>query len=128
MNISFEYDRNYFPSFPVMEMVVIATGTGQSQAVTGLIDSGSDATQIPLHILQAIDARDIDDRWVRDYYGTRRQIPIYAVQLQIGSIILYGMEVIGREGTDEVLVGRDVLNQLNVKLNGLANITEISNR
>ena len=63
MQLSFEYDRAYFPPFPIVEMTVVATGTGQQQLVTGLIDSGSDATQIPLHILQAIGARDVDDRW-----------------------------------------------------------------
>ena len=124
MYVSFEYDRSYFPPFPVLEITIIG-GTTQ-QIVTGLIDSGSDATQVPLHILQMVGARDVDDRWVRDYYGIRRPATIYAVQLQIGSLVLYGMEVIGRERTDEVLVGRDVLNQLIVTLNGLAHVTQIS--
>ena len=36
------------------------------------------------------------------------------------------VEVIGRQGVDEIVIGRDVLNQLIVTLNGLAHVTEIS--
>jgi hypothetical protein len=125
MFLSFEYDRTYFPAFPVLEMTVIATATGEQQTMAGLIDSGSDATQFPQRILQTIGAREIDSRWVQDLSGIRHLAPIYGVQLQIGSVILPGIEVIGRAGMNEVIVGRDVLNQLIVTLNGLAHIAEI---
>lgn len=126
MHESFDYDRSYFPAFPIIEFIIIDPQTGRQRVVKGLIDSGSDATQIPRHILQAIGARDIDDRWVRDYYGIRHAAPIYDVNLQIGSLVLPHIEVVGRQGTNEILVGRDILNQLIVTLNGLANVTEVS--
>lgn len=49
----------------------------------------------------------------------------YIVRLLLGELIL-PVEVIGREGLDEIIIGRDVLNQLIVTLNGLASVTEIS--
>ena len=125
MILSFDYDRNYFPAFPVVEMHVVATTGGQKQTVIGLIDSGSDATQIPQQILLAIGARQIDRRWVRDLYGIRHPAPIYGVQIEIGDLLLPGIEVIGRPGIDEIIVGRDVLNQLIVTLNGLAHVAEV---
>ena len=125
MILSFDYDRNYFPAFPVVEMGVVATAGGQKQTVVGLIDSGSDATQIPQQILLAIGAREIDRRWVRDLYGIRHPAPIYGVQIEIGDFLLPGIEVIGRPGIDEIIVGRDVLNQLIVTLNGLAHVAEV---
>jgi predicted aspartyl protease len=126
MILSFDYDRTYFPAFPVVEMSVVATASGgQKQAVVGLIDSGSDATQIPQQILLAIGAREIDRRWVRDLYGIRHPAPIYGVQIEIGDLLLPGIEVIGRPGIDEIIVGRDVLNQLIVTLNGLAHVAEV---
>jgi hypothetical protein len=125
MLFSFDYDRSYFPPFPVMEMVVTAVATGKKQPLTGLIDSGSDATQIPKRALQNIGAREMDKRWVRDLYGIRHPASIYIVQLEVGDLILPGIEVIGRAGTTETIIGRDVLNQLIVTLNGLANIAEI---
>ena len=125
MQISFEYNRIYFPAFPVLDFIVSAGKNGRQQRIQGLIDSGSDVTQIPLPILRAIRARETDDRWVKDVSGLRYPVPIYMVQLQIGDFVLSGMEVVGRDGIDEVIVGRDVLNQFIVTLNGLANVTEI---
>jgi len=125
MQLSFEYDRAYFPAFPVLDFTISATMDGRQQMMSGLIDSGSDITQIPLPVLQAIGARDVDDRWVRDASGLRVPVTIYVVQLQIGSSALPSVEVVGRTGSSETIIGRDVLNQFIVTLNGLANVTEI---
>jgi hypothetical protein len=125
MRLSFDYDRTYFPAFPVVELTITAAATGRKQSIIGLIDSGSDATQIPQRTLEAIGARKMDARWVRDLSGIRHLAPIYGVQVQVGDLHLSGIEVIGRTGTTEVIVGRDVLNQMIVTLNGLAHVTEI---
>lgn len=125
MRLSFDYDRAYFPAFPVIELTIKAVATGRRQSIIGLIDSGSDATQIPQAILEVIGARRMDARWVRDLSGIRHFAPVYGVQLQIGDVALSGVEVIGRTGTTEVIIGRDVLNQMIVTLNGLAHVTEI---
>lgn len=81
MHISFEYDRSYLPPFPVMEFTVIGSGSNRRQLLRGLVDSGSDATQIPLSVLQAIQARDIDDRWVQEVSGTQHLVTMYIVTL-----------------------------------------------
>ncbi|MCI0578170.1 MAG: retroviral-like aspartic protease family protein [Chloroflexi bacterium] len=126
MQLSFEYDQTYLPAFPVLELTIAGTLTNQQQTVQGLIDSGSDATQIPAHILDLVGAREVDERWVRDLSGIRYPVTIYMTQLAIGPLLLLGMEVIGRKEISEVIIGRDVLNQLIVTLNGLAYITEVS--
>lgn len=125
MQLSFEYNQAYIPAFPVLDLTISATMGGQQQTIQGLIDSGSDITQIPLSILQAIEARDVDDRWVQDASGLRVPVAIYMVQLQIGSVVLPSIEVVGRIGLNETIIGRDMLNQFIVTLNGLANVTEI---
>ena len=67
----------------------------------------------------------MDERWVRDLSEVRFLAPLYAVEIRLGPVVLYGMEVVGRNQTTEVIIGRDVLNQLIVTLNGLAFVTEI---
>lgn len=124
MNLSFEYDSLYDPAFPVLEMQAIGTDPARGLPITGLIDSGSDATQLPLSILRSIGARQIDRRWVQDLAGIRYSVSMYAVRLKLGPLIM-PLEVIGRQGINEVVIGRDVLNQLIVTLNGLAQVTEI---
>ncbi len=99
MHISFEYNRTYLPSFPVMELTVVDPGSNLQQTLRGLVDSASDATQIPLSVLQAFKARDIDDRWVHEVSGTRHLVTMYAVNLQVGTVKLPGMEVIGQKHT-----------------------------
>jgi ABC-type hemin transport system ATPase subunit len=126
MHISFDYDTTYFPAFPYLEMTVSGKWGSQGRVLNGLIDSGSDATQIPARILRQIGADKLDERWVRDLSGIRHRVTLYKVWIQIGPFELYGVEVVGREGISEIIVGRDVLNQLIVTLNGLAQITEIS--
>lgn len=126
MNVSFEYSRQYMPAFPVLEMRVVGQDPARGQTVTGLIDSGSDATQLPLAILRSIGARQTDRRWVRDLAGVRYGVSVYAVRIQIGDLTTPLLEVVGREGIDEIIVGRDVLNQFIVTLNGLAFVTDIS--
>lgn len=125
MQLSFEYDRSYFPAFPVLELTISNASSGSEQTIQGLIDSGSDVTQIPASILKTINAREIDDRWIRDASGLRYPVNIYMIQLKIGSITLPTLEVVGRNGTNEIIIGRDVLNQFIVTLNGLAHVTEI---
>jgi predicted aspartyl protease len=126
MKMSFEYDRRYSPAFPILEFEARGVNSERTRTLVGLIDSGSDATQLPLSILRSIGARPVDRRWVRDLAGIRYAVAVYAVRLQIGDLLLPEMEVIGREGSAEVIIGRDVLNQLLVTLNGLAFVTEIS--
>ncbi len=76
MHLSLEYDRAYFPAFPVLDFTIWAAGDGRKKTLRGLIDSGSDITQIPLNVLQEIEAREIDDRWVRDASGLRYPVTI----------------------------------------------------
>lgn len=121
----FEYDTAYpGPALPVVELGI--TGRGETRVIPALVDSGADATLIPLNILQAVDARKIDSRWARNISGVRYRVTMYAVDLGIGSFAFLDTEVIANHQTDEIVLGRDVLNQLIVTLNGLASVVEIT--
>jgi hypothetical protein len=125
MRLSYEYDRSYWPAFPVLELTITGAEIELQRTVQGLIDSGSDATQIPASMLRSIGARETDQRWVRDLSGIRYPVEMYTVQIAIGSLVLPGMEVVGRERTNEIIIGRDVLNQMVVTMNDLAHVTEL---
>lgn len=128
MQVSFDYDNNYpGPAFPIALITLISRETAQEQQVTAYIDSGADGTLIPAHILRQIGARVVDESWARTASGQRYAVRLYAVNIKIGIHIIYGIDVVANERTKEVIIGRDVLNQLVVTLNGLAQITEITN-
>lgn len=125
MSTSFEYDLAYpGPAFPVAEI----TMTGRNDSVItqmALIDTGADATVIPLSVLRQIDARRLDSAFARNMDGSRYEIVLYSVKISVGQYPVYGIEAIANERTSEVVLGRDALNQLILTLNGLAQITDI---
>ena len=125
---SFDYDSDYpGPAFPVVELGIKGSN-GHREIVTAFVDSGADATLIPPSLLRKVGGRKLDTRWARNISGVRYRVSMYQVTLTIGSLDFYGIEAIANSQTDEVIVGRDVLNQLVVILNGLAGETTVSDR
>ena len=123
---SYAYNTTYpGPAFPVVDLRITGQNSRQEH-VTALVDSGADGTLIPLTILQRISARKIDGRWARNISGIRYRVSMFMVDLSIGSYVFPSTEVIANQQTDEIVVGRDVLNQLILVLNGLAYVVEVS--
>ena len=48
MTFSHDYDTTYDPAFPVAELAIRRNATSQPVTLNALIDSGSDATMIPI--------------------------------------------------------------------------------
>ncbi len=123
---SYEYSRDYVPAMPVVEVVLSRAGhTEPTITATALVDSGSDATMIPVGLLTTLGARYVGQARLRGVLGDAQLINLYLVSLRIGAYQVQATQVIGNPETDEFILGRDVLNQLIVTLNGEANITEI---
>lgn len=62
---------------------------------------------------------------VRGYTGGRRSVRTYLVDIEIGLLALPGIEIVGDEATDGILLGRDVLNRLRLLLDGPRRRTEV---
>lgn len=124
---SFDYDTAYpGPAFPVVTINISGNSSQKSQTLTAFIDSGADATLIPLNLLQAVKTRKMDTRWARNISGMRYRVAVYMINLSISSIIFSDVEVIANQQTDEIVLGRDILNELLVTLNGPAETVFIS--
>lgn len=63
---------------------------------------------------------------IRSYWGESRRILLYLVDVQIGDLTLPGMEVVGDEISTEIVIGRDILNRLQVLLNGPGQTIEVT--
>ena len=90
-----------------------------------LIDSGADATAIPINYLEQIGALPVENRWLRSATGERHLVQLYEVYLQIGGYGQY-VFVVGDTFSDEATIGRDILNHYVVKLDGPASVVGIS--
>jgi predicted aspartyl protease len=121
---SFPYSTSYSPSAPVVQIVVTHRG---SATLSALVDSGADATLIPVDILHAIKAPFIQTHTMIGVNNTRHIVDLYRLRIQVGvGPTLYGVRAVATSQGGEAILGRDVLNHLIVTLNGVAGVTEIS--
>lgn len=124
--LTFDYDNSYHPSAPVLEITVQDADLAEHQAsLIALVDSGADASMIPIHILENIGATYITTKGMRGVMGPANPVDMYLVRIQVGETIVPIVEVIALQQGAEAIVGRDVLNYLVVTLNGLAGMLEI---
>lgn len=129
MNAQFDYDRSYLPPAPVITLTVDGYSDGVEPAtIRAMIDSGADGTMLPTAVLEKIDASYVDTVRMSGVTGTIEQRDRYRVRLQIGNIVIKGIDAVSIESENEGLIGRDVLNQLIVTLNGLATELTIANQ
>jgi hypothetical protein len=64
--------------------------------------------------------------FIRSQWRERYSVMLYLVDIQIGNLTLPGIEVVGDELSDEIVLGRNVLNRLRVLLDGPGETVEIS--
>ena len=118
------YSDRYDPPMPVVQLSVPAAD-GRPVHFEAIVDTGADATMLPLSFLDAIAAQQAG--WVRvaGISGISRRLPTFARPLSLGDLALGNVLVIGQANLETSIVGRDVLNHLILTLNGLANVIEI---
>lgn len=122
---TFDYDTTYSPPIPAVELRI---GPALEEAVIGLkavVDSGADATLVPVQFLQQLGARRSRKAWMRGTTGNRVLVDLYTIAVRFGPYQQGLLEVIGATASDEVIVGRDILNHLVVTLNGPAHVVEL---
>ncbi|MCX6048428.1 MAG: retroviral-like aspartic protease family protein [Chloroflexi bacterium] len=112
----------YSPSAPVINFKLVAD---HELELVALVDSGADATMIPINFLREINAPYVKRQRMRGVTGVAQQVNLYLVTIQISVHRLPAIRVIATTPGNEVILGRDVLNHLIVMLNGLAGVTEI---
>jgi predicted aspartyl protease len=122
---TYEYDNGYDPAMPIVDIEIGRAMGKVSLTMKAVVDSGADATIIPINSLQEIRARRSRKMWMRGTAGGRILVDLYQISLQLGPFVQTLLEVVGSTQSDEVIVGRDVLNYLTVTLNGPANSVEV---
>ncbi len=96
--------------------IVLANRQGQSTPVLqAIVDTGADGTLAPLSILKAagFQAGRVRRNFLTAQTGTMPEMVIgYSLTLSIGALQFPRTEVFGSRQIGEVILGRDVLNQL----------------
>ncbi|HRO24146.1 MAG TPA: retropepsin-like aspartic protease [Promineifilum sp.] len=123
--LDFPYDEKYDPAMPVVEVVLDGYAGLDSKAVMAIIDSGADGTMLPIDVLEALGALYQDTVQMRGVLGESERVDRYTVGLKLGAITLHGINSVAIPAGTESVIGRDVLNQLLLTLNGPAFTTQI---
>lgn len=71
------YDVSHDPPIPVCDVTITAAATGRSVAVTAILDTGADATIVPIRFLRQIGARRAFQTGLRSQWGERRTVFLY---------------------------------------------------
>lgn len=120
------YSRNYYPPAPVIEVTFVTAAENLHVGpLPALMDSGADGTIVPINYLNEILAPSTVEMTIRSQWGERHRVLLYLVDVQIGSLTLPGVEVVGDEISDEIVIGRDILNRLRVLLDGPKETTKV---
>jgi predicted aspartyl protease len=115
----YSYSTRYYPSMPAVEAALGAPETGFSLGpLSTIIDTGADITTVPKEYLVHLGAPVVASGYLRSPWGERHMVKIYEVNVRVGGHNLYEVEVASEPGGREVLLGRNVLNQLNLQLDG----------
>ncbi len=124
--MSMPYSHQYSPPAPVLEIALSdVDGDVFVGPLPALLDTGSDGSLVPLDYLERLEVPIAREARIRSHWGEWRTVRLYLVDVTIGGIRLAGVEVIGDEQNQRPLLGRNVLNALDLRLNGPSEVTEI---
>jgi predicted aspartyl protease len=115
------YNYAYYPPAPTVSVQIAASAnSNRSVPYEALIDTGSDGTFVARAIIRELDLPITYTAVVRTHLREdSEQVEIYRGDLLLfGTLLLPGIEFICDEWGDGVILGRDVLNRLQLLLDG----------
>lgn len=124
---SYAYSPYFTPAAPVAEIEVSSDQPGAPEIrLTALLDSGADATMLPIDVLTLISARYVETLHMLGVAGSRMPVDLFHVTVRIGPHTIPAIRAVALNTGGEAILGRDVLNHLVVTLNGPAGTAEIA--
>jgi predicted aspartyl protease len=97
------------PAAPLVDLSI--SWNGRSDQVLAILDTGADQTQIPNHVVRAIQLRKVSDKPVTDANGREEWQPVYVANLSFDGSAFDRHVVVGTP-LAIALIGRDILNRV----------------
>ena len=112
-----EYDRRERPPAPIVTLVVTNFESGKSVVLRGKLDTGASISVLPVSALDTLELYPKGETAIIGYDGARAVREIFYAHLEIEGVHLTGVRLTTTP-RDEMLLGRDVLNQFFIILDG----------
>jgi predicted aspartyl protease len=123
------YLSDYNPPIPVAQIWLgypdESLNSGPFEAI---IDIGADGTILPHFIIDELDPPFVDNAWLSSQWGETFAVKIFEVDMGIAGFRLPSVQVVADERSDEIILGRNVLNCLRLMLDGPQQETELFER
>ena len=113
------YLSSYTPPIPILNIWLGYPEKSLSVGpMTAIIDTGADATIIPRDLIDDLEAPFIDDAYLKSQWGEQFAVKLFMVDIGLGDTRLPSVYVVADDYTDEIILGRNVLNRLRLLLDG----------
>ena len=120
------FNESIYPPAPALEIRLVNTVSGQrSRYYHAVLDTGSDATVIPKQFLTEINIEPFRRQRVFGLWGGSKDVSLYDLNIEVGGNLFVGIVVIGDEDNSEILIGRNLCNQLRLLLDGPTKTVEV---
>lgn len=124
------YSNAYNPPAPVIPVKITEPGEGQVGITQiALVDTGADGTFVPTILLEELELPIVYMTNVRSHLGERlHRVSVHKVDFVLfDSIRLPNIEVVSDDMGSNIIIGRNLLNKLQLHLDGphqIASVTE----
>jgi len=115
--MNFDYLTSYWPPAPGLQ-IVLRSDEQATLPVPALLDTGADVCIVPSHYVLTLKAPKEDFGILRSQWGEPREVAIHSLDFQIGQSLFARIDVVSDERSDEIVLGRNLLNRMNITLRG----------
>ncbi len=120
------YDQTFEPPAPLLNIVIFApTDTHVRANTQALLDTGAEISVIPDVVVRQLALTPYAVMLVEAYDSRTRQLPLYAVTLEIAGTHLSTVKMVAYP-VNYAILGRDILNRFVVTLDGPRLVFDIS--
>jgi predicted aspartyl protease len=116
---------DYSPPAPILPVTFRYSERPGLGPFDAIVDTGADATIIPESIAQRLRATPLNPGHLETQWGDIHPITVYLLDIQVNGQSLPGIVVAGDAETDEIVLGRNVLNKLPLLLDGPEQQTDV---
>ena len=118
MSVSYQ-SVGYILPIPILAVRFYRLGEAVvSDPYAAVVDTGADMTVAPAEILIDLQAQGVQETNLVSQWGDVHPVVLYLVDLEIEGQLFPGVTVAGDETTDEIILGRNLLNRLSIFLDG----------
>lgn len=116
-----QYDLRERPPAPIIALAVTNFENGKRVALRGKLDTGASISVLPVSALEPLELYPKGETAIIGYDGARTVRETYYADLEIESIRLASIRFV-TTSRNEMLLGRDVLNQFLIILDGKSSL------